>query len=84
MTRFWRLDNRHTPGGEHFYIDPSEIVAVDFDCPDDDNKEPPEYTVTLRSGEMWYLQKGDGEKLMRWAESQAENIPEVEHAMEWK
>lgn len=81
MARFWRLRD---PAFEdkHMYIDPAEIVAVEY--LNDSEKNRQYYALTLRSGEFYELTDDDGVQIMKWAESQAEAIPDVSLEMQWR
>lgn len=78
MARFWRLKSDE---GVSFYLDPSEIVAVDFYLDDDKRHN----FARLRGGGKVYMPESEWLKVSRWAESEAEPIPEMgPEALAWK
>lgn len=85
-SRFWRIEDPAFPG-EFYYIDHRDIRIVEK--VDDSNNENPEddrvyFAMTLTSGESYEMTTADGLKMMKWAESLSESIPEVSLNGNWK
>lgn len=76
MARFWRFKSGNFKG-EFFYVDPSQIVGVSHQSKyDDDGNDC--FVITLRGGDEYYVYDADdAQKLLRWAESESEAIPDV-------
>lgn len=81
MSRFWRFDNSVVKEGTYFYLDPAEITMVDYAVNDEGSFV---YQVCLRDGMLYEIADADGQKLMRWAEENAESIPEVALEQRWR
>lgn len=82
MSRFWRFENNQFPG-EFYYLDPAEIVVVEKEK--DEESGTINFCVLLKSGESYVLSDTDGAKMMKWAESEAEDIPVIQNVSEgWK
>jgi hypothetical protein len=69
MARFWKLTDET---GDPVYVDPYEIVQVFID-------EDKFTAYTVRGGAQNYykLDKASGERVLAWAESESEEIPEI-------
>lgn len=78
MSRFWRCQDPDLPD-EVIYFDPNEIIQLERIT----NEEGDYYYVMLRCGESLKLDLKDGKRLMNWAESEAETIPEVAQVEKW-